>query len=188
MAAATLVGVVAAGTAHADVYRFVDARGVMHFTNVPTDARFELLHRTPSQTPARRDPVPRYDAVVAAAAREHKLDQALLHAVIAVESGYDPQVVSQAGAAGLMQLMPATARRYGVTDPLDPLQNVHGGARYLRDLMQRFDGDLSLVLAAYNAGEGAVARHGNRIPPYGETRRYVSRVLDLYQRNRRVIP
>ena len=107
-----------------------------------------------------------------------------LHALVAVESRYDARAVSGKGALGLMQLMPQTARRYGVADAFDPRQNLQGGARYLRDLLRLFDNDLRLALAAYNAVEHAVMKHGNRIPPYGETLRYVPLVLDFYARYR----
>ncbi|MFO1433667.1 MAG: lytic transglycosylase domain-containing protein [Candidatus Competibacteraceae bacterium] len=117
-------------------------------------------------------------------ARTYGLDPQLLHAVIGAESAYDPAAVSTKGAMGLMQLMPDTARRFGVEDPFNPTANLHGGARYLRWLMDRFQSDLELVLAAYNAGEGAVERYGNAIPPYEETRTYVARVLDYYHGSR----
>jgi soluble lytic murein transglycosylase-like protein len=113
--------------------------------------------------------------------RTYGLESALLHAVISVESRYNPKAKSRKGAAGLMQLMPGTAKRYGVTDRFDPLQNLEGGARYLRDLLRMFDNNVSLTLAAYNAGEHAVAKYGNRVPPYRETRDYVPRVLDFYR-------
>lgn len=114
-------------------------------------------------------------------ALRHSLDYQLIDAVILVESAYNPKAVSPKGAMGLMQLMPATAERFNVADPFDPADNIDGGARYLRWLMQRFDGNLQLVLAAYNAGEGAVARNGNQIPPYAETQTYVKRVLGIYK-------
>jgi soluble lytic murein transglycosylase-like protein len=123
----------------------------------------------------------RFTAHVEKIARIYKLDPGLIDAVISVESAYDPVAVSSDGALGLMQLMPDTARRFDVSDPLDPVANIHGGARYLRWLMDRFDNDLDLVLAAYNAGEGALEEHGNRIPPYPETRTYVARVRTLYE-------
>lgn len=115
----------------------------------------------------------------------HRLAPELLDAIIVVESGYHPDAVSPKGAMGLMQLMPDTAKRFEVEDPFDPAENMRGGARYLRWLMDRFDGELKLALAAYNAGEGAVERHGNQIPPYQETQGYVVRVLNLYDRGRR---
>jgi len=115
---------------------------------------------------------------IAAAADRHGLDRALLAAMVEVESGFQPKAVSPKGARGLMQLMPSTARRFGVKDPFDPLQSLDGGAQYLHWLLQRFEGRTDLALAAYNAGEGAVDRHGGRIPPYGETLRYVNGVLE----------
>ena len=111
------------------------------------------------------------------AARRHNLDPALVQAVVAVESGFRPDAVSPKGAQGLMQLMPATARYLGVKDSLDPVDNLDGGVRYLRGLLQRYNGDVKRALAAYNAGEGAVARHGG-VPPYPETLAYVRKVLE----------
>ncbi|MFT3954438.1 MAG: lytic transglycosylase domain-containing protein [Piscinibacter sp.] len=111
------------------------------------------------------------------AARRHALPEALLTAVVAVESGFDPKAVSPKGAKGLMQLMPATALRFGVRDVFAVRDNLHGGAAYLRLLIDQFDNDIALALAAYNAGEGAVQRAGRRLPDYPETRDYVARVL-----------
>lgn len=178
----------------ADIYAYTAPDGAVTLSNVPVDDRYSVLVAAPdgataapvrppqtSVLPARRS---RYEKVVEDAARAHGLDSALLHAVIAVESGYDPKAVSKKGAAGLMQLMPATAKRYGVADAFDPVQNVRGGARYLRDLLDLFDSDTRLALAAFNAGEHAVIKHGRRIPPYRETLRYVPKVLDHYRRQR----
>jgi hypothetical protein len=122
-------------------------------------------------------------ALVAEAARRHGLDPALVLAVVSVESGFRPDAVSPKGARGLMQLMPATAASLGVADPLDPTANVDGGARHLRGLVARYGGDLQKALAAYNAGEGAVDQHGG-VPPYSETRSYVSKVLGRYRAKR----
>ena len=116
-------------------------------------------------------------------AAQHRLDPALLHAVISAESAYNPWAVSPKGAMGLMQLMPGTADRFGVSNPYDPVANMHGGARYLRWLLDQFN-DTRLAVAAYNAGEGAVQRYGNQIPPYRETQNYVVKVLDYYQQYR----
>ena len=120
------------------------------------------------------------DAIIDATAKRYRLDARLVHAVVRAESAYDPHAVSRAGAVGLMQLMPGTARRYGVQDRRDPTQNLSGGVRYLRDLLLQFR-NVSLALAAYNAGENAVTRHGNRIPPFPETREYVRRVIRFYR-------
>jgi soluble lytic murein transglycosylase len=168
------------------LYGFEDAHGVLHFSDSPAgDSRYRRIgHDAPPRAngadrhrarPAPATLRPQIDAV----ARTVGLDPHLIHAVVQVESNFDPAARSPKGALGLMQLMPATAARYGVTDPLDPADNLLGGARYLKDLLRRFDDNLALALAAYNAGEGAVARHDNRIPPYPETRAYVPRVLAL---------
>lgn len=117
------------------------------------------------------------------AANQNNIDPALLHSIVQAESGYDVNARSRAGALGLTQLMPATAASLGVTNPFDAAQNLNGGAKYLNQLMGRFNGDLSLVLAAYNAGPGAVQKYGG-VPPYNETRAYVQKVLDLYNQRR----
>jgi hypothetical protein len=116
-------------------------------------------------------------------AAQYRLEPALLHAVISAESAYNPWAVSPKGAMGMMQLMPGTADRFGVSNPYDPVANMHGGARYLRWLLDYFN-DTRLAVAAYNAGEGAVQKYGNQIPPYRETQNYVVKVLDYYQRYR----
>lgn len=126
--------------------------------------------------------VERYRAEVEEASRQARVDARLLHAVMAVESGFNPLAVSRAGAVGLMQLMPATARRFGVRDSRDPAQNIIGGARYLGYLLDFFKNDLALALAAYNAGEGAVLNAGRKIPAFRETIAYVPRVLEVYRR------
>lgn len=122
-----------------------------------------------------------FEQLIAKTAVKHQVDPKLLHAVIQAESAYNPSAVSSAGAVGLMQLMPATAARFGVTDRYDPIQNIEGGTRYLKHLLHLFNSDLRLVVAAYNAGENAVMRNHNSIPPYAETRHYVSEVLSLQQ-------
>lgn len=121
------------------------------------------------------------DALIAAAAAKYGLDQRLIFAVMRQESGFNPRAISPKGASGLMQLMPATARRFGVQNIFDPSQNIEAGARYLRFLLDTFNGDLELALAGYNAGENTVARYGNRIPPYRETVDYVRRIVAHYQ-------
>lgn len=125
--------------------------------------------------------VRRFAPIVARAARVHGVDEALVHAVIFAESSYDPDAISPAGATGLMQLMPATAAHYGVNDLFDPAQNVGGGVRFLRDLLKRFDGNVELAVAAYNAGAYAVIRAGNRVPSHPETAAYVPKVIDYYR-------
>jgi soluble lytic murein transglycosylase-like protein len=176
--------------AQAVVYAFVDDQGELHLSNVPDSdsEHYQRLDASPVQAGAganiRSRGVARsrrpYDTAIAQAAEQYGIEPALLHAVIVVESGYDPNALSKRGAAGLMQLMPGTARRYGVLNPFDPAENVRGGAQYLSDLLKRFDNDLRLALAAYNAGEGAVATYGGRIPPFRETAAYVPKVVAQY--------
>jgi len=122
-----------------------------------------------------------FEQLIAKTADKHQVDPKLLHAVIQAESAYNPSAVSSAGAVGLMQLMPATAARFGVNDSYDPVQNIEGGTRYLKHLLHLFNSDLRLAVAAYNAGENAVIRHHHNIPPYAETQHYVSEVLALQQ-------
>ena len=175
--------------AHADIYTFTDEQGVAHFTNVPADARYQVLLKSApevSEAGARISPAmlarsAQYDSIIETAATQSSLQPELLRAVIAVESGFDPDAVSHKGARGLMQLMPKTARAYGAKNASDPAQNVHAGARYLRTLMDRYEDDLELTLAAYNAGETAVERYGRKIPPFDETRRYVPKVMKVYR-------
>jgi len=148
----------------------------------PLDARAVSLQAAlpdldlPSEADVRR-----FAPIVARAAHVHGVDEALVHAVIFAESSYDPDAISPAGASGLMQLMPATAAHYGVRDLFDPAQNVSGGVRLLRDLLAKFDGNVELALAAYNAGAYAVIRAGNRVPPHTETAAYVPKVIAYYR-------
>jgi soluble lytic murein transglycosylase-like protein len=184
--------------AAAEIWGFVDENGVAHLASYQVDHRYYLFRKSPPraepEAPAAEAAVPaeppnpasaalrrKYAPLVAAVAREFGLDAALLHAVIAVESAYNANARSHKGAVGLMQLMPGTAERYAVKNIWDPRENLRGGARYLRDLLALFNHDLALALAAYNAGEGAVAKAGNRIPPYAETLNYVPRVLAHYE-------
>jgi len=205
---------------HADMWTYVDARGVKHFASSQLDTRYKLMfHGMPASdimgqpdsgtftAVARYAPIsavgrsvaslelsPGFMAVkplVRTAADANQLDMALLQAVIAAESGFDSSAVSPKGAVGLMQVMPSTAQRYGVasdrggsvsTKLTDPRININTGARYLRDLINLFPGQLELAVAAYNAGEGAVQKAGNRIPAYKETQNYVRSVMSLYKR------
>jgi soluble lytic murein transglycosylase-like protein len=136
--------------------------------------------------PAALDPqlAKRFSRLISRTAREFGLDAQLLHSIVTVESAYNPRAVSPKGAIGLMQLMPATGKRFGITALTDPRQNLLAGARYLRFLLERFDQDLPLVIAAYNAGEGTVQKYRNTIPPFRETRDYVAKVLASYQQRK----
>ena len=174
----------------AEVYKYRDARGHILLTDKPMRG-MTLLKRYGFTTgrPAARPgnvlkAMNRRRAVLAQMieriANAHDLRPELIHAVIRAESAYQADAVSSKGAVGLMQLMPATAERYGVIDRSDPEQNVQGGVAYLRDLLELFESDLRLALAAYNAGENAVMRYGNAIPPYPETQNYVRKVIRFY--------
>jgi soluble lytic murein transglycosylase-like protein len=180
------MAVLASAAARADVYGFVDGGrvSVIYSDTPPADARYTLFKKgMPVDFSGGAGlPATKYSSHVLAAAKETKVDPALIHAVISVESGYNPSARSSAGAVGLMQLMPGTAKRYGVKDRLDPKQSIEGGARYLRDLQVLFDNNLQLVLAAYNAGEDAVMKYGMRIPPFRETVAYVPKVLHYYRK------
>ncbi|GAB6043100.1 transglycosylase SLT domain-containing protein [Endothiovibrio diazotrophicus] len=199
---ALLIGLLAAAglvspAAQADFYSYRDEYGVIHLTDRPprsTDyhqitrsrsGRWEILNnRAPaSAATAKRSSSAnsaRYARELQRVADRYDLDRRLLEAVVEVESAYNPHAVSRAGAVGLMQLMPDTAEELGVRNRWDPHQNLDGGARLLRQLIDRF-GELELALAAYNAGENAVVQHGHRIPPYPETRRYVKKVMAAYR-------
>lgn len=192
---ATLLGasiaMLLSGTASADIYKHVDEHGVVSFSN--TKGSPGTLYAKAKKKPARvqpfmpRDTSPdrfhRYDTFIRQAAALYQIPEALIRAVIKVESNYDPRAVSRANARGLMQLIPATAERMMVRDIHDPRQNIFGGVRYLRILANAFNGDLELTVAAYNAGENAVIRHGG-IPPYEETQDYVVKVLGYYRHYR----
>ncbi len=190
MAGLLAAAVLLAPAAKADIYGYTDDRGVKHFTNIPgLDKRYRLLWKEGPKAPAAAQAylpseaeIRRYSSIVDVASRTHGVDNALVHAVISAESGYNPRAVSRKGAQGLMQLMPDTARRYGVRDSFDPVDNVHGGVRYLKDLLAMFNGNVELAVAGYNAGENAVIRAGHRVPPYAETLNYVPKVIDFYRR------
>ena len=191
MAAAAFA--VTAAPAFADIFSFKDEKGVVHFTNIAgLDSRYKLVRKedggplSPSTGNTRvfmpsQEDIQKYAAIIQTAARAYGVDASLIHAVISAESAYNPQAMSRTGAMGLMQLMPETARRYGVQNMMDPTENIHGGVRYLRDLLAMFKGRIDLAVAAYNAGENAVVRHGHKIPPYAETRHYVPKVLAFYR-------
>jgi soluble lytic murein transglycosylase-like protein len=171
------------------IYRYVDADGVAHFTDKPDSRRYKLFDLTPkglTRSGDRYDPgllarAAQYDAIIEAEAKSAGVEPNLLRAVIVVESGFNSRAVSTRGAVGLMQLMPATATRFGVSDRYDPRQNVRGGALYLGFLINRFRQNVRLALAAFNAGEDAVDRNSGRIPPFIETLEYVPKVLKIYQ-------
>lgn len=194
--------------ANGNVWSYEDSDGVTHFSNVPDSSPYRLYlkdpgsyrlkpDRTEGASPAptkapkpgvvSQDHLP-FAAMVSAAATEQQLDPALLHAIIHVESRHNPAAVSPKGAIGLMQVLPETAKRMGVDSVRTPAGNINAGARYMRFLLDIFGKDVRLALAAYNAGENAVIRHGNRIPPYPETLAYVPAVIAAYDKLRKRHP
>ncbi len=187
--------------ARADVYGYADEGGAVYLTDTPVDGDYQLLAVAPvepiavssnlSQQQAKDDENMavsargmQYKDEVKLAANDSGVESALLHAVITVESNYNSRAVSPKGARGLMQLMPFTAKRFGVNNSYDPGQNIQGGARYLAYLLKLFKNDFSLAVAAYNAGEDAVIKYGNKVPPYRETVNYVGKVMGLYKKLR----
>jgi soluble lytic murein transglycosylase-like protein len=174
----------------ADIYKYEDEEGVMHFTDAPTDHRFKIFMRDIKKdkklrtnfkmAACGRNP-DEFNSIINTLSAEYGVDKALVKAVIHAESGYNPNAVSPKGATGLMQLMPKTAQDLKVCNTFDPKDNIRGGVRYLRFLLDTFKGDVSLALAAYNAGLSRVSKYGG-IPPFDETRNYVAKVLS-YQKN-----
>ena len=188
--------------AAADIFKYVDGDGHVYYTDTPKHAGFKRILASPPAfyvsggvrgmaRAGRRDAQfsaaralrrQEYAPLIDAVASKYSLDPALLHAVIQAESGYNPGAVSNKGAAGLMQLMPATATRFGVRDRFDPQDNIEGGARYLSELLDMFPSNVKLAVAAYNSGENTVKRYGNQVPPIAETQTYVERVMNNYYR------
>lgn len=183
--------------AHADIYKYIDKHGRVTLTDKPTNEKFKRLVKTWKGWEEAKSSIALkdfkknqklYTTTINYYADRYRLPKHLLHAVIAVESAYDPYAISKAGAVGLMQLMPETAKRYGVRNRRNPSDNLSGGSRYLKDLLKMFDNNLPLALAAYNAGENAVKKNGNKIPPYRETRRYVEKVIKYFKEYRASMP
>jgi soluble lytic murein transglycosylase len=167
--------------APADIYHYVDKKGTIHFTNVPTNTRYKLFRQEQNRLAIKE--TTRYDGLIREISRSYDVHPALVKAVIKAESGFDPNAVSKKGAQGLMQLMPETAYDLKVYDPFHPRDNINGGVKFLKQLMGRFNNNLPLTLAAYNAGPEIVARYEG-IPPYGETQHYVKKVLRYFDRYR----
>lgn len=214
-----LVAFIFSSTVFADVFKYTDKSGKIHYTDTPPNKNYKRIIRTKivvrlrnkgnqlgnlnsfskggfsksgSLSRKKRARYARmshnakankkkYSAYVARAAKKYNVDAKLVHAVILAESAYNPNAVSPVGAVGLMQLMPATARRFGVTNRNDPQQSINGGTHYLKILLKLFKSNTRLAVAAYNAGEGAVMKYNNSIPPYKETQNYVKKVLAFYQ-------
>jgi soluble lytic murein transglycosylase-like protein len=178
LALIVLLGVVL--PVEADIYRYIDENGVMHFTNVPTSSiqNYKLFIKEKSQI-TQQYSTKKYDALISEASERYGVSFPLLKAIIKAESDFDPHAVSKKGATGLMQIMPENFKPLGIRDPFDPWENINAGARYFKQMYDRFKGKLALSLAAYNAGPTAVDRY-KTIPPYEETEEYVRRVLKYY--------
>jgi soluble lytic murein transglycosylase-like protein len=174
----------AASVCLGDIYKYVDAEGVIHLTNVPTEHNvpYVLVMKEKRVIIELKGDISGYDDLIAKTSEKYRINSALVKAIIKAESNFNHRAVSPVGARGLMQLMPATAATLQVQDSFHPENNIDGGVRYLRYLMNLFNGNLPLVLAAYNSGENTVMRYKNRIPPYQETQTYVRRVLDYFSR------
>ncbi|MFJ2988648.1 lytic transglycosylase domain-containing protein [Collimonas sp. NPDC087041] len=178
----------------ADIYQSTDANGAVRYATQALDPSFTLIFKdTPARAAGKQvrpatQPALDLEPLIQEMAQRHTVDAALIRAVIDVESRFNPAAVSSKGAVGPMQLMPATASRYGVTDRTDIAQNLDAGVRYLKDLLLQHHGNVALALASYNAGEGTVARYGRRIPPYKETMLYVPAVLSSMQAAQNALP
>jgi len=182
-------------SAQADIYKYVDpTSGQVTYSDEAQNSQYKLIIKSlirpkkkSKQAGRKASAVMRknkklFSQIISSAAAKHRLDPQLLHAVIRAESAYNPKAVSHKGAVGLMQLMPETAVRFGVKDREDPAENINGGAQYLSELLKLFESDIKLAVAAYNAGEHNVMKYGNKIPPFNETRRYVTKVMKFYGR------
>jgi len=168
----------------ADIYRYVDEKGTIHFTNIPNSPRYRLFRRERSRL--RNSSPTRYDRLIREISQKYDVDPALVKAVIKAESDFNPYAVSKKGAQGLMQLMPKTLNDLKVYDPFHPRENIDGGVRYLKRLLKQFNNDISLTLAAYHAGAKTVEKYED-IPPYQETQHYVKKVLNYFDRYRQEI-
>jgi len=174
-----LVMLICSSNAAADIYMYVDSEGVLHFTNAPTSNKYKVyLKERPRKQGSDRDSTD-YDDFIQEASDRYGVAFSLIKAIIRAESAFNPKAVSRKGAMGLMQIMPENFKAFNLEDPFDPQQNIMAGARYMAELLDRFQGKVPLALAAYNAGPTKVEAYRD-IPPYQETEEYVKRVMKFY--------
>ena len=164
---------------YADIYMYTDSQGVMHFTNVPTSAKYSVYIKEKSTESNITYNTNKYDDLITTAAKKYEISFSLLKALIKIESDFNPWAVSKVGAKGLMQIMPENLKALNINDPFDPRENIMGGTRYLKQLLKRFKGEIPLALAAYNAGPRMVENY-KRIPPFPETEDFVKKVMKYY--------
>jgi soluble lytic murein transglycosylase len=182
MAMAMVMVLLSSAPLRADIYMYVDRDGVVHFTNAPTASEndYRVYVKEKKVYSSQIYSPQSFEDYIRQASDRYGIAFSLLKAIIKAESDFNPRAVSKKGAMGLMQIMPENIKAMNISNPFDPLENILGGARYFREMLDRFEGHLSLSLAAYNAGPTAVERYNNQIPPYKETENYIERVLKFY--------
>ncbi len=164
---------------YADIYMYIDTEGVLHFTNTPTSTKYKIYIKEKPRRSSNTHSTDKYDRLIEEASKRHGVLFPLIKAVIKAESDFDPRAVSKAGALGLMQIMPKNVNALKISDPFNPLENIMGGTRYFKQLIDKYEGKLQLALAAYNAGPNTVDYY-NGIPPLKETENYVKRVMKYF--------
>ena len=164
---------------YADIYMYIDTEGVLHFTNTPTSSKYKIYIKEKSRRSSNTHSTDKYDRLIEEASKRYGVLFPLIKAVIKAESDFDPRAVSKAGALGLMQIMPQNVNTLKISDPFNPLENIMGGTRYFKQLIDKYEGKLQLALAAYNAGPNMVDYY-NGIPPIKETENYVKRVMKYF--------
>lgn len=164
---------------YADIYMYIDTEGVLHFTNTPTSTKYKIYIKEKPRRSSNTHSTDKYDRLIEEASKRHGVLFPLIKAVIKAESDFDPRAVSKAGALGLMQIMPKNVNALKISDPFNPLENIMGGTRYFKQLIDKYEGKLQLALAAYNAGPNMVDYYDG-IPPLKETENYVKRVMKYF--------